>query len=423
MSKLTHIGNKKLSPETQMMHYGYNPMLSEGAVKCPQFQTSTFVFESAQQGKDLFNYASGRVPLPDDLEPGLIYSRFNNPVLEILEGRIAVWDEAEDCMVTNCGMSALSSTLMALSQPGDVVIYSEPIYGGTDTLLNAILPKMNIQSVGFIAQDGIEGLEAAVAKARDLGTVSVILLETPDNPTNHLIDIAACRKVAETLTNAAGERTKIVVDNTMGGPVFQTPLRHGADVCLYSLTKYIGGHSDLVGGSCSGNKALITQIRGFRNIFGTNMDPQTAWLLLRSLETLKIRMEAESRSAAQVARFLNRHPKVTQVHYAGFLEEGSQQHALYKKQCQGCSSTFSFEIAGGEPEAFQVLDATRICQLAVSLGGTETLIQHPASMTHSSVLAERRAQIGITDSLIRISVGLEDPEDIIADLEQALSLI
>ena len=424
MSKNTHIGMQKLAPETQMMHYGYDPKLSEGAVKCPQFQSSTFVFNSAQEGKDFFNYASGRTPLPEGAaEPGLIYSRFNNPVLEILEGRIALWDQAEDCLVTGSGMAAISTSLLALTRPGEVVIYSEPVYGGTDTLINSILSQMNIHGVGFSGSDGIKGLQAAVKQAKEIGPVSVIMVETPDNPNNNLIDIAECRKIAEGLKNSVGERSVLLVDNTMFGPIFQQPLKHGADLCLYSLTKYIGGHSDVIGGSCSGSKELITKIRGFRNIMGTNMDPHTAWLIMRSLETLKIRMEAESRSAEKVVAYLKTHPLVGKINYPGLLKEGDDQYAVYKKQCSGSGSTFSFEILGDESDAFKVLDTMKIAMLAVSLGGTETLIQHPASMTHSSVPKERRDEIGISDSLIRISIGLEDADDIMADLDQALATL
>ena len=420
----TKLGAHNLSPETLMMHHGYDPALSEGAVKCPKFQTSTFVFDSAQQGKDFFNYASGRVaPSHDGDEQSLIYTRFNNPVLEILEGRIAIWDGAEDCLVTGSGMSAIATTLLALSRPGDVVVYSEPVYGGTDTLINGILSQMNIKGVGFSAQDGIEGLRQAVHLAKDLGPISAVLLETPDNPLNTMIDIAECRSICNGLRNVNGERSKLIVDNTMCGPIFQQPLRHGADVCLYSLTKYIGGHSDVVGGSCSGDKALLSQIRGFRNIIGTTMDPNTAWLIMRSLETLKVRMEASSQSALKVIQYLNTHEKIKTVNHPSMLQEGSEQYNIYKKQCSGAASTFSFEIDGDEEKAFKVLDSMKIAMLAVSLGGTETLIQHPASMTHSSVSAERRAEIGIRDSLIRISIGLENPDDIIIDLDQALANI
>lgn len=424
MPKKTHLGSHLLSPETQMMHYGYEPTLSEGAVKCPQFQTTTFVFKKAQDGKDFFNYASGRVPVPEGVpEPGLIYTRFNNPVLEILEGRIALWDDAEDCMVTGSGMAAISTTLLALSQPGDVVIYSEPVYGGTDTLINHVLSQMNIKGVGFFISDGIPGLKAAVETAKGMGPISVVFVETPDNPNNNLIDISICREIVDEINSNAEKSATLVVDNTMFGPIFQQPLKHGADICLYSLTKYIGGHSDAVGGSCSGKKDLITRIRGFRNIMGTTMDPNTAWLIMRSLETLSIRMKASSASAEKVVKYLQDHPKVNKINYCGLLTEEDSQHAIYQKQCTGSGSTFSFEIAGDESAAFKVLDSMQIAMLAVSLGGTETLVQHPASMTHSSVPEERRLQIGITDSLIRISIGIENTDDIIADLDQALANI
>ena len=422
-SKKTHIGDHALAPESMMLHHGYDPKLSEGAVKCPQFQTSTFVFDSSQHGKDFFNYASGRVDVPEGVEPGLIYTRFNNPVLEILEGRMALWDGAEDCLVTGSGMAAISTTILALSKPGDVVIYAEPIYGGTDTLLNGVLCQYNLKAVGFNSSAGHQGLAEAIATAEKMGPISVVLMETPDNPTNQMIDIRACKDLLEKVQNPDGVKPILVVDNTMYGPIFQQPLEHGADLCIYSLTKYVGGHSDLLGGSCSGNKDLITKIRGFRNIIGTNMDSHTAWLVMRSLETLKIRMTASSEGAAKVVDFLVDHPLVEKIYYPGLLEESDPQYATYKKQCTGCASTFSFTITGGESEAFKVLDSMQMAMLAVSLGGTETLVQHPASMTHSSVPEERRAEIGITDNLIRISVGIENPADIIADLAQALATI
>lgn len=422
--KKTHIGDKRLSPETQMMHYGYDPVLSEGSVKCPNFQTSTFVFSSAQHGKDFFNYDSGRVALPEGEEiQGLIYSRFNNPALEILQNRIGLWDEAEDCVVTGTGMSAIATTLCALSGPGDVIIYSEPIYGGTDILLKKLLSKFGIQSIAFVSKDGEQGIQKAVEAAKSRGTVSAMLIETPSNPNNDLVDIAYCAQIINTLHNADQKRALLLVDNTMAGPAFQQPLSLGADVCLYSLTKYIGGHSDIVGGSASGSKEIITKIRSFRNIFGTTMDPNTAWLALRSLETVKIRMSAASQNAIKVAHFLQQHEKVTRVHHLSLLQPHEPQYQLYQKQCSGPGSTFSFEIVGDEAAAFRLLDAMQIIQLAVSLGGTETLAQHPASMTHSGIAVDRRLAIGITENLIRVSVGIENPDDIIADIEQALQQV
>lgn len=419
--KKTTIGEHKLQPESLMMGYGYDPKLSEGSIKCPNFQTSTFVFESAEQGKHFFDVASGRIQLKEGEKAGLVYSRFNNPTIEIAENRIAIWDNAEDCLVTGSGMSAISTTLLALSKPGDVIVYSEPIYGGTDTLINGMLKQMNIQAVGFISSEGINGFEEALNKASKMGNVSVVMIETPDNPTNNLVDLEQCKQLIDNIAEKQEIRPVLAVDNTMLGPIWQQPLDHGADLCIYSLTKYVGGHSDLIGGSCSGNKALIAKIRKIRNCIGTTMDSHTAWLILRSLETLKIRMQASTTGAKEVVDFLNAHEHVTRIDYPGLLTKDNPQYQVYKKQCKGAGSTFSFEIKGGEAAAFKVLNKLKLVKLAVSLGGTESLAQHPAAMTHSGVPKERRQLIGVTDGLIRISVGIEDPADIIADLAQAMN--
>lgn len=419
--KKTAIGDHPIKPESLMMGYGYDPQLSEGSIKCPNFQTSTFVFKSAQEGKDFFDVVSGRRQLNEGEQAGLVYSRFNNPTIEIAENRIAVWDGAEDCLITGSGMSAISTTLLALSEPGDVVVYSEPIYGGSDTLINGILKQFGIQAVGFMSDGGMPALKEAIEKAQAIGPVSVVLIETPDNPTNNLVDIAASKALINEAATKQAKQPVLAIDNTMLGPVWQQPLKHGADLCLYSLTKYVGGHSDLIGGSCSGNKDLVTKIRKMRNSIGTTMDSNTAWLILRSLETLKIRMKAATEGAAKVVNFLNQHPKVTRIDYPGLLPEDHPQHAVYKKQCDGAGSTFSFEVKGGQEAAFNVLDNLQLVKLAVSLGGTESLAQHPAAMTHSGVPKARREEIGITDGLIRISVGIEEPDDLIADLANALA--
>jgi len=419
--KKTHIGEHPLKADSLMMGYGYDPQLSEGSIKCPNFQTSTFVFKSAEQGKDFFNLVSGRRQLKEGEQAGLVYSRFNNPTLEIAENRIAIWDQAEDCIVTGSGMSAISTTLFTFSRPGDVVVYSEPIYGGTDTLVNVVLKQMNIQSVGYLSSEGSIGLKHALDKAKALGPISVVMLETPDNPTNNLIDIAECKKIIDDATIDQESKPVLAIDNTMMGPVWQQPLAHGADLCIYSLTKYVGGHSDLIGGSCSGSKTLVSRIRKVRNSIGTTMDSNTAWLILRSLETLKIRMQAAADGAKKVVDYLQNHEKVSRIDYPGLLKKSDAQYDIYQKQCSGAGSTFSFEVDGGEEGAFSVLNKLKLVKLAVSLGGTESLAQHPAAMTHSGVPKDRRAVIGITEGLIRISVGIEDAEDIIADLSQALA--
>jgi methionine-gamma-lyase len=258
-----------------------------------------------------------------------------------------------------------------------------------------------------------------------MGYISVVMLETPANPTNNLLDIQKCRELLDDLANSDRHtqtgRPVLAIDNTLLGPLWQQPLNHGADLCIYSLTKYVGGHSDLIGGSCSGNKALISKIRKVRNSIGTTMDSHTAWLILRSLETLKIRMQAAATGAKEVVEFLKDHAQVIRIDYPGLLTPDDPQYQIYQKQCKGAGSTFSFEIKGGEEAAFKVLNQLKLVKLAVSLGGTESLAQHPAAMTHSGVPQARRELIGITGGLIRISVGIEEPQDLIADLAQALA--
>jgi len=411
-----------LRPETLMMGYGYDPALSEGAVKVPIFQTSTFVFNSAEEGKAFFELAYGLREKRPHEEPGLIYSRLNNPDLEVLEDRLTLWDDAEDGLVFSSGMAAISTTVLSFARPGDVVVYSEPIYGGTEFFLDRILPQFDIERVGFCA--GTPGaLEEAVDAAVARGRVAMVLLETPANPTNALVDIARVSEIARSLTDREGRRPIVAVDNTFLGPLWQQPLRHGADLVLYSLTKYVGGHSDLIAGGCLGSSELIGIVRGMRTILGTMPDPFTGWLLLRSLETLKLRMTASMKSARYVAEFLADHPKVAQVHYLGLLPQDDPQREIYQRQCTSPGSTFAFELRGGEPEAFRFLNALKHVKLAVSLGGTESLAEHPATMTHADVPPDVQAHIGITPGLVRISVGVEHPEDIIADVAQALDAV
>jgi methionine-gamma-lyase len=385
-----------LKPETLMMSYGYDPQFSEGSVKCPIFQTSTFAFKNAQDGKAFFELAYGLREQRPTEEPGLIYSRVNNPDLEILEDRLTLWDGAESGLVFSSGMAAISTTMLSTLRPGDVLLCSAPVYGGTEFLVENILPQFGISRVWFGSGTLTPTLDEAVAKGRTLGRIAMICLETPANPTIGLVDIARCAEVARSLTEADGRRPLVAVDNTFLGPLWQHPLELGADLVLYSLTKYVGGHSDLIAGACLGSEALIAPVRGMRTILGTICDPHTGWLLMRSLETLKLRVTSAMKNARYVAEFLADHPKVKTVHYLGFLSEGDPQHDLYQRQCKAPGSTFAFEIHGGQAEAFRVLDHLQVIKLAVSLGGTETLIEHPATMTHSDIPVPRQLEMGIT---------------------------
>src|SRR6185312_12397137 len=383
-------------------------------------QTSTFVFENSEAGKSFFASAYGLREKGENEVPGLIYGRINNPNLEILEDRLTLWDEAEACTVFGSGMAAITTTLLTFLRPGDVLLHSNPLYGGTDHFIRHVLSDFGITQVEFGAGDSRETIEQRLEAQNARGRLSMIYIETPGNPTNALIDIEMCAEIARAYST--DERQAILaVDNTFLGPVFQHPLNHGADLVLYSATKYIGGHSDLLAGACLGSANLLQRVRAMRTFLGTMADAWTGWLILRSLETLKIRMVAQAEVATHVAKFLVEHPKVARVYYLGFLNEGDPNYEVYRKQCLGPGSMISFDIRGGEEEAFSFLDSLKIVKLAVSLGGTESLAEHPFSMTHCDVKDEDKRNFGISESLIRMSIGIENPEDIIADLGQALA--
>ncbi|MFN5981933.1 MAG: cystathionine gamma-synthase family protein [Fluviicola sp.] len=411
----------KMKPESLMMSYGYKPSLSEGAIKCPIFQTSTFVFNSALEGKRFFELAYGLRAKDEGEELGLIYSRLNNPDLEILENRLCLWDGAEDCAVFESGMSAISTALMEFMVPGDLLLYSRPVYGGTDHFINHFLKKMNIEAVGFHATDSKEQIIARIEATGKADRLTMIHIETPANPTNVLIDIEMCAEIKNHFTTA--EKPVILsVDNTYMGPIWQHPLKHGADLVLYSATKYIGGHSDVIAGACLGSKELMARVKGLRTFLGNMAGPWTGWLLMRSLETLKVRMEQQALNAKYVAEYLESHPKVEKVYYLGFIEKGDNEREkeIFRKQYTSSGAMIAFDVKGGEKEAFQFLDSLKLIKLAVSLGGTESLAEHPQTMTHADVPMEDKKVMFISEKLVRLSVGVEHYSDLIMDIEQAL---
>ncbi|MHC2379995.1 MULTISPECIES: cystathionine gamma-synthase family protein [Bradyrhizobium] len=417
----THIGNHMLHPETLMLTYGYDPQLSEGAIKPPVFLTSTFVFKTAEDGQDFFDYVAGRREPPEGMGAGLVYSRFNHPNSEIVEDRLAVYERTESCALFSSGMAAIATTILAFVRPGDVILHSQPLYGGTETLLTNTLARLSIGAAGFA--DGIDEalVRQAAEEAMGRGRVSMILIETPANPTNGLVDIAMICRIADSVGKTQGHTPIIACDNTLLGPVFQRPIEHGADLSLYSLTKYVGGHSDLIAGAALGSKAIMKGIKALRGAIGTQLDPHSCWMINRSLETLNLRMEKADANARLVASYLRDHPKVARVHYLGHHEEASPSGRVFARQCLGAGSTFSFDIVGGKDAAVKFLNALQILKLAVSLGGTESLASLPATMTHSGVPADIRQKIGVLDSTIRLSIGIENPSDLIADLAQALN--
>ncbi len=420
----THIGNRKLAPETLMLGYGYDPLLSEGAVKPPIFLTSTFVFQSAEEGRDFFDYASGRKQPPKGTGAGLVYSRFNHPNSEIVEDRLAIYEGAETCILFASGMAAIATTILTFVKPGDCILHSQPLYGGTETLIDRTLDAYGIDAVGFA--DGVDetAMRTAMGKAQARGRVSLIMIETPSNPLNTVVDIKLLRRIADEIApSQGGLKPVIVCDNTMLGPVYQHPLDFGADVSVYSLTKYVGGHSDLIAGAALGKRSVTTAIKSLRSAIGTQLDPHSCWMIARSLETLALRFERANVNARLVAEALRQHPKIARVHFLPFLAEGDPQRRIFEAQCTGAGSTFSFDVKGGQKEAFAMLNALQVFKLAVSLGGTESLASHPATTTHSGVPADVRARIGVRDTMIRVSIGIEHPDDLIADLTHALAAV
>jgi methionine-gamma-lyase len=407
------------SPQTLIFEKGYDPQRSEGAAVPPVFRTSTFIFKRAVDGKRAFELAYGLRPREQDESPALIYTRVNNPNSEILEDRVTAWDGAEAAALFSSGMGAISSTCLTLLRPGDTILFSDPIYGGTEYLFRKLLPEFGVQTVPFPSgadEAALSTLAAAHPSTR------MIFLESPANPTMELCDMPAARRVADRLSTP--ERPVLVlIDNTFLGPIFSQPLRHGADVVLYSATKFFGGHSDLVAGLAMGSAAIINAVRATRTILGSMSDPDTAWLIHRSLGTLQLRMEKQQANTVRLVELLRTHPKVKRVYYPGLPEMGERQVALWKSQCTGAGSLVSFDVRGGEAEAYRVLDAVRHMRLAVSLGGIETLVEHPWSMTHADMTPEQKLQAGFSQSMIRLSVGLEDPADLADDLEQALEKV
>ncbi len=410
-------------PESLMMSYGYQPKWSEGAIKCPIFQTSTFVFQSAEEGKAFFELAYGLREAEQEENPGLIYSRLNNPDLEILENRLCLWDQAEDCAVFESGMSAISTALFEFLEPGDYLLYSQPVYGGTAHFIQEVLHKFGVKAIGFCPEESPEMLEKRLREEGLLDKIGMIYLETPANPTNTLIDIEGMSNLAKAISTPE-KQVIVAVDNTYLGPLFQHPLQLGADLVLYSATKYIGGHSDVIAGACLGSKELIARIKKLRTFLGNMAGPWTGWLLMRSLETLKLRMEKQAENAQKVAEFLRKHPKVASVSYLGLLtEKDGEQYQIYKRQCHSPGAMLSIKIKGGEQQAFAFLNAMKLIKLAVSLGSTESLAQHPATMTHAGIPVEEKERIGISSNLVRLSVGVEHFADLIHDIEQALEVV
>ena len=406
-----------------MMSFGYTPEWSEGSVKPPIFQTSTFVFKTAEEGKRFFEVAYGKSELNAKEEIGLIYSRINNPNMQILEERLAVLEGSESAAAFESGMSAISTTMLSYLKPGDILIYGNPVYGGTHHFITHFLKDIGVKILPFSSETKTQEIITKLETSEYSGNVKMIYFESPANPTNSLFDLDELKKLKDEISVKSSNEIMLVMDNTYLGPLWQKPLDFGVDIVCYSATKFLNGHSDVIAGCAMGSKQVIGPIKTLRTFLGSMIAPYTAWLLTRSLETLHLRMAKQGENAEKVVNYLMSHKSVKTVSFPGIETMGKKQNEIFKRQCLGSGAMISFEVFGGEKEAFKFLNNLKLIKLAVSLGSNESLAQHPYSMTHADVPDDIKLKIGINQGLIRLSVGIENAEDIISDLNNAFKEI
>ncbi|MCQ0094200.1 methionine gamma-lyase [Roseovarius sp. M141] len=390
--------NFPVSFSTLAIHHGYDPMQNEGALTPPLHLTSTFAFETAEAGGEMF---AGE-------QPGYIYSRISNPTCDLLERRIAVLEGAEAGLALASGMAAITATMWTILGPGDEVILDKTLYGCTFSFMQHGLAKFGVR-ITHVDLTNPENLSAAMSQK-----TKIVYFETPANPNMRLVDIQAISDIAHE------HGAYVVVDNTYATPYLTQPIKHGADIVLHSATKYLGGHGDVVAGLLVGPADLVSEIRlqGMKDMTGAVMAPFNAMLVLRGIKTLELRMDRHCSSAATVAKMLEQSPGVRQVWYPGL--QSFEQHDLAKRQMTQFGGMIAFELTGGMQAGIDMMNRLQLITRAVSLGDAETLVQHPASMTHSTYTKEERAAHGISEGLVRLSIGLEGIDDVIADLAQAL---
>lgn len=383
---------------TRAIHHGYDPLSADGALTPPLHLTSTFAFETAEQGGARF---AGEAP-------GHIYSRISNPTTDLLEQRMASLEGAEAAVAMASGMGAITSVLWSFLQAGDELITDKTLYGCTFSFFQHGLSRFGV-TVTHVDLTNPLALETAISDK-----TKIVYFETPANPNMRLVDIEAVSAIAKR------HGAKTIVDNTYATPVQTRPLAHGADIVVHSATKYLGGHGDLIAGIAVGSNEDMAEVRmvGVKDMTGSVLAPFNAMLVLRGLKTLALRVERHARSAQEVAEMLSAHSQVAAVFYPGL--ESFPQHDLAKRQMNGFGGMIAFELTGGYAAGINMMNRLQLIRRAVSLGDAETLIQHPASMTHSTYSREEREAHGISEGLVRISVGLEDVSDVMADLHQAL---
>jgi cystathionine beta-lyase/cystathionine gamma-synthase len=401
----------KFHSATEVLTRGFDPSLSVGSARPAVFRSSTYVFSSPEAAERAFDIMGGRAKLPEGERLDLVYSRFNHPNAEIAEDHVVPIEKgAAAALVFNSGMAAIMTALMAHLQPGDEMVYTVPIYGGTQHLIEDFLEPWGIRGIPVRAGRTAE-MEAAIRGAEKL---RVVLIETPANPTILMTDIA--HGVAQAKTRGA----LVFVDNTFLGPAFQHPLALGADLSLYSATKYLGGFSDLLAGvAIAADPKVLAPMRRYRSLFGNILAPDECWILDSRLPTVKLRMNRQSKNAQRIAERLVNHRNVTRIFYPSLFEDPEQKR-IRDAQCDYPGAMFALELKGGKPAAFEFLRNLRLARNAVSLGGVETLVCHPKSTTHSGFSEEACDIAGVTDGLVRVSVGIEDWRDLLTDFERAL---
>ena len=403
-------------PRTAVLTRGFDPTLSVGSARPAVFRSSTFVFPTPEAAEHAFAVLSGKVPPSTGERADLIYARFSHPNAEILEDQIVPLEAgATDAAVFNSGMAAIMTCCFTFGRPNSTLVYSTPLYGGTTGLIHSFLEPFGVHGIPVRTGD-TEAMDAAIASAENC---CIVLLETPANPTMMMTDIERAAQAAARHPN----KPVVMVDNTFFGPTFQHPLLLGADIVLYSATKYLSGFSDMLAGvAITKSPDMIRQIRSRRNMFGNILPPDECWMLDSRLPTVALRMNRQSKNAQRLAEALHGHKQLAAVHYPTLFQDPEQKR-IYQKQCEFPGGIFSVEFKGGKAAAFEFLRNVRIARNAVSLGGVESLVCHPRSTTHSGMSPEELAESGVTDGLVRFSVGIEDWRDLLADFEQALAAI
>lgn len=419
---LGKISERELMPQSIVVCGFFDPRLSVGSAVSPIYLATTFVSESAEAAEESFKHLEGGSEN--------VYGRHNNPLREIFEHRLAQsWDEAEAAAAFSSGMAAIETTFREFIKYGDVVVHSEPVYGCTnDALKRQLREDLNVTPVGFSCSDDYDAIVKKASREvsrllkeeKRQTRVALIFVETPSNPLLTMFDIEMCSRVANTFESMYGHRPLVVVDNTFNGPIGQRPLKHGANLVVYSATKYIGGHSDVMAGAVVGSESIVNRIKKRRMIAGDMLDPFSAFLLLRSLPTLDIRVKKQTENAQVIIEVLSQCKEIEHLYYPTLLKHGDPQHAIYCKQCTVPGAMISFRVRGGKAAAFRFLNRLQMIKLAVSLGSVESLIEHPATTSHGGIEEKERERMGIADNLVRLSVGLEHVDDLVKDLTQAL---